>query len=86
VKYGKPGIATPELYEEEYDFIATNPFAEALRPVFDIAGVDYGRVDFGLVAGRPQIYEINTNPDIKLRPPPGDVQRRNDSIDLFRKN
>ena len=86
VKYGKPGIASPELYEEEYDFIASNRFAETLRPVFDIAGVDYGRVDFGLVGGRPQIYEINTNPDIKLRPPPADVQRRNDSVDLFRKN
>lgn len=84
VKYGKPGIATPGLYEEEYAFIASNPFGERLRPVFDIAGVDYGRVDFGLVAGRPQIYEINTNPDIKLRPLPGDVQRRNDSVELFR--
>ena len=71
VKYGKPGIASPELYDEEYEFVSTNPFAEALRPVFEIAGVDYGRVDFGLVGGRPQIYEINTNPDIKLRPPPG---------------
>ncbi len=86
VKYGKPGIASPELYDEEYEFVSTNPFAEALRPVFEIAGVDYGRVDFGLVGGRPQIYEINTNPDIKLRPPPGKVQRREESLELFRSN
>ena len=79
-------LRRPELYDEEYEFVSTNPFAEALRPVFEIAGVDYGRVDFGLVGGRPQIYEINTNPDIKLRPPPGKVQRREESLELFRAN
>ena len=54
--------------------------------MFDLAGVDYGRADFGLVGGRPQIYEINTNPEIKLRPPPAKLQRRNESVDLFRSN
>jgi hypothetical protein len=86
VKYGKPSIATPELYDEEYGFVSANPFAEALKPVFDLAGVDYGRADFGLVDGRPQIYEINTNPEIKLRPPPAKLQRRNESVELFRSN
>ena len=84
VKYGKTGVATPELYEEEYDCVASNPFGEMLRPVFEMAGVDYGRVDFGLVGGRPQIYEINTNPNIELRPQPSPVQRRNESVELFR--
>jgi len=48
--------------------------------------VDYGRVDYGLVDGRPQIYEINSNPDLKLRPEPGPAARRNESNDLFRAN
>ena len=26
VKYGKPGIATPELYDEEYEMVATDPY------------------------------------------------------------
>lgn len=86
VKYGKPGIAAPELYDEEYEFVANCPFAELLRQVFDIAGFEYGRVDFGLVDGRPQIYEINSNPDLKLRPEPGPVARRNESVELFRVN
>jgi hypothetical protein len=86
VKYGKPAIATPELYEEEYRFVAECPFAETLMSVFDIAGVDYGRVDYGLVAGRPQVYEINSNPDLKLRPEPGPVARRNESNELFAAN
>lgn len=84
VKYGKVGLGTPELYDEEYDCVAKNPFGEALLPAFEMAGVDYGRVDFGLVGGRPQIYEINTNPDLKLRPPLSPVQRRNESVELFR--
>ncbi len=66
----RPAIATAKLYTEEYELVATHRFAEAMRPVFEIAGVEYGRVDFGLVDGRPQIYEINSNPDVKLRPKP----------------
>lgn len=86
VKYGSEGVATPEMYEEEYDFVARNPYGEALMQAFELGGIDYGRADFGLVGGRPQIYEINTNPDIKLRPKPSSVQRRNESSQLFRKN
>ncbi len=86
VKYGKPGIAPPELYDEEYDLVANTPYSETLLRVFEIAGIEYGRVDFGLVDGRPQIYEINTNPDLKLRPEPGPVARRNESNELFRTN
>lgn len=86
VKYGKAAIATPEHYEEEYQFVAGSPYAEVLRPVFDLAGVEYGRVDFGLVGGRPQIYEINSNPHLKLDPEPSPVARRNDSTALFKGN
>lgn len=86
VKYGKSAIATPDLYEEEYQFVAKCPFADVLLKAFDIAGVDYGRVDYGLVDGRPQIYEINSNPDLKLRPEPGPVARRNESNELFAAN
>lgn len=86
VKYGKPGIAPDELYEEEYEFVAGNPFGELLSRMFDIAGVDYGRVDFGIVGGKPQIYEINSNPDVQLTPKPSPVPRRNESVALFRSN
>ena len=84
VKYGAPGLADDELYEEDYGFVADNPFLPLMSRVFDIARVNYGRVDFGLVGGRPQIYEINTNPDVKLRPRRNPSERRNQTIDLFR--
>ena len=86
VKQGKPGIAPAELYEEEFTFVRDHSFAEAMWPVFKLAGIEYGRVDFGIVNGRPQVYEINTNPELKLVPPPGEVPRREESNALFRLN
>lgn len=61
-KYGELGAATQELYDDEYDIVAGNRYGEALRPAFEAGCVDYGRADFALVDGRPQVYEINTNP------------------------
>ena len=62
VKYGKLGVAGEELYREELALLQTNPFAKHLQQVFDLAGIEYGRADFGFYRGRIQIYEINTNP------------------------
>ena len=68
VKYGTINSATNGLYEDEYEMTKNNAYEKELRRVFDIANVEYGRVDFGLVKGKIQIYEINTNPNIR---PPG---------------
>ena len=46
-----------------------NPFAEHLRKVFDIAGIEYGRADFGFYQGRLQVFEINTNPYMERADP-----------------
>ena len=86
VKYGKTGIAPPELYEEEYSLVRDNPFADALRAAFDAGGIDYGRADFGLIEGTPRIYEINTNPHLEFKLEPHPVPRRNESTALFRTN
>lgn len=86
VKYGKPEVVPPELYDDEYRLVAENPFGDVLRRVFDIAGVEYGRADFGLVGGKPQIYEINTNPDLKIRPGASPVPQRNENVALFARN
>jgi hypothetical protein len=86
VKHGKAGITPPDLYREEYEIVRDNPYGEALRAVFDLAAVDYGRADFGLVGGRPQIYEINTNPDVKLGPTGKTPPDRLESAKLLRAN
>lgn len=75
VKYGQLGCATPELYADEQRILRDNPYAEPLRRAFEIAGIEYGRADFGLVGGRVQIYEINTNPTLKRGLPHPDPQR-----------
>lgn len=61
-KYGELGIADQALYDDEYEIVASNRFGDALRPAFEAAGIEYGRADFALVDGRPQVYEINSNP------------------------
>ena len=86
VKYGKPGIAPIELYEDEYRMVRDNPYGEEMRRVFDLVGLEYGRVDFGLVGGRPQVYEINSNPDVKLNPKSNGIDMRDQSNALFKQN
>lgn len=63
-KNGQRGIAGPELYAEEARLVREQPHDDTLRRTFELARIDYGRADYGLVAGRPQVYEINTNPQI----------------------
>jgi hypothetical protein len=63
-KSGQLGIAGEDLYRDELKLLQTNPFAEHLKKAFQIAGIEYGRADFGIYRGRVQIYEINTNPMI----------------------
>lgn len=64
VKAGTRGIASPELYQQEHEIIATNPYGEILSAAFAAGDVDYGRADFAFVRGRLAVYEINTNPAI----------------------
>jgi hypothetical protein len=84
-KDGKLGIATPDLYEDELRIVRDNPYGPAVVGAFDAGAIEYGRMDFGLISGQPQVYEINTNPDVKLHddhPSP----LRQESYRLFRKN
>ncbi len=85
VKLGTKGIAPPELYEDELRLVRDNPFEAALRPVFELAAIEYGRADFGLVGGRPQIYEINSNPHIQF-PTEHPSAPRTESFHVFKRN
>lgn len=63
-KYGEVGVADQALYDDEHRIVRDNPFGASVLRAFEVAGIDYGRADFGLVNGRPEIYEINSNPSI----------------------
>jgi hypothetical protein len=64
VKYGRKFDNIEDLYQQEFEMLQSNPHAEHLKKVFDVAGIEYGRADFGLYQGRIQVYEINTNPHV----------------------
>ncbi|MGQ0702812.1 MAG: hypothetical protein ACT4PM_06735 [Gemmatimonadales bacterium] len=55
---------TLELARERLSYVERNPDEAWLREVFDLAGIDYGRADYGRKGGRPQLWEINLNPTV----------------------
>lgn len=59
-----PDVVTAEVVAAEEAFLADPPDLDLVRRVFDLAGVDFGRIDWGYdtATGRPQVWEVNTNP------------------------
>lgn len=47
---------------EEMDYILTNPHGDAIKQIMDLAGADFGRIDYTVVDGRIIVFEINSNP------------------------
>ena len=64
VRHGNVNAATPEDYAADLAELDAYPYADALRRAFEIAQCEFGRADFGVVDGKVEIYEINTNPYI----------------------
>ncbi|HEY5106015.1 MAG TPA: hypothetical protein VII73_04480 [Caulobacteraceae bacterium] len=85
VKYGADGIAPRELYQEDLAIVRDNPFEAAIKPVFELAAIEYGRADFGLIGGRAQTYEINSNPHVEF-PTKHPSEFRLESYRLFKEN
>jgi hypothetical protein len=59
---------TAELAREDLGFVENNPHEGWLRRVFGLAGVEFGRIDYGVLGGQPQVWEINLNPTMGRRP------------------
>jgi hypothetical protein len=55
---------TEASVHEQLVYIRSNPHEAWLRNVFQVAGIDYGRIDYGVSNGVPQAWEINVNPTI----------------------
>lgn len=67
VKFGKAGFSTSEELGAAVREMNENSFAAAMEPVFDLASIAYGRVDFGFDEQGLAVYEINTNPALGRR-------------------
>lgn len=48
----------------ELKYVHENPHEHQLRAIFAAARINYGRIDYSMVGGRMQVWEINTNPII----------------------
>lgn len=59
-----PDLQEPSQVAEEYEYVRSNPHAAQLAELFRMAHIDYGRIDYALLDGRIQVWEINTNPMI----------------------
>ncbi|BBO71628.1 hypothetical protein DSCA_55580 [Desulfosarcina alkanivorans] len=59
-----PDLSSPELIREELDFISHNGHRAELKRIFALAGIRYGRIDYGMRNGSIRVWEINTYPRI----------------------
>lgn len=75
-KYGAPNAATPEYYAQERAEMTDYPQAGHMARVAQEAGLEWGRIDFGIVDGAPQVFEVNTNPAIGFSNDHPDANRR----------
>jgi hypothetical protein len=63
-----PDLLDREKVARELEYLKTNPHEAELREIFDVAHIEYGRCDYAVVNGRIQVWEINTNPVVMMRP------------------
>jgi len=66
-KYGNPELqfdddAWLRMRTDEKSFVDQVNDPMHLMSAFELGGLEFGRMDFGIVDGLPQVYEINTNP------------------------
>jgi hypothetical protein len=61
-------LLEPELLAEEMVYLEENPHKAEIERLFDLAKIDCGRIDYSLLDGEIQTWEINTNPMIVLSP------------------
>lgn len=60
----------PPTAQKEWDHLLTNPFEEATSEIFEMAGYDFGRIDFAFQGGQMRVWEINSN--ARLCTPPSE--------------
>ena len=63
VKYRGQDPTVPNA-QEEFEYVRDNPHERELERIAKIAGIEYGRIDYGVIDGRVNVWEINLNPTI----------------------
>lgn len=86
VKSGENGVAEEDYFEKELTEMNTIPHEATVRRAFEIANISYGRLDLGFYKGKPQIYEINTNPTVSSLSRNSPSPARDQSRAIFHQN
>ncbi|MFA6154663.1 hypothetical protein [Mesorhizobium sp.] len=68
IKFSEAILGEAERAENRA-YVEENPHVAQLERIFELADIDYGRIDYGIVDGRVQTFEINNNPTVMSRPP-----------------
>ena len=59
-----PELTDPDMLAEEREYVERNPHEAALRAICRAARIEYGKIDYAILGGEPQVWEIATNPTI----------------------
>ncbi len=54
---------------ERNAYLESNPHASEIARIFELAGIDFGRIDYSVLDGRLQVWEINSNPTVRTVTP-----------------
>jgi hypothetical protein len=65
----RPDLVDPPLAKEQERYLLENPHRSWLSEIFDLAGIEYGRIDYSMMGNEPQTWEINTNPMVRQLTP-----------------
>lgn len=55
-----------DMLREERHYVETNPHSLSLKDIARLAHIEYGRIDYAVLNGAIQCWEINTNPQLPL--------------------
>jgi hypothetical protein len=61
-------VSAATAAEEMAYLRSRNEVERLLRPVFDLAAIEYGRIDYNVHDGQLRVWEINTNPILMHSP------------------
>jgi hypothetical protein len=82
IKY--PKIREEIFLKEEMEYIQSDAHEVSIRDIFELANIDHGRIDYGIVDGKIQVLAINTNPHMVYFEGKGDPRSEANKV-FFRK-
>jgi hypothetical protein len=61
----QPDLKDTSFQAEQEAYLASNPHEGEIARIFDLGGFDYGRIDYSLLDGKLQVWEVNSNPTVR---------------------